>query len=393
MKLTTGFTKIAKLNDRIRIIQGAGGSSKTYSILQYIIILCSKAKRPLTISIVSTSFPVLRRGAAKDLIDILQAEGAYDEKNHNKTNSSYLLNGCTIEWFGVEDESKLRGARRDILFVNEANNINREAFTQLKIRTKEFIFLDYNPSHLSWIREYIKEDKSNFVKLTYLDNEFLSETIIEDYRQAIIEVENGSANAYLKNFVDVYVYGEEGQVDGCIFEYTLIDEIPEEAKYIGAGLDFGFNDPNALSKVFLRGERDLIIDESLYKSGLLNSQIIDHIKKDLELASGIVVCDSARPEIIAEMRNNRISAKGVKKYGGSILDGISILQRYNLFVTRRSENIINEFNNYTWEKDNNGEKLNTPIDKHCHAIDGIRYLAMDRLSTTTTQYSSFRWLN
>jgi phage terminase large subunit len=391
MKLTSGFTKIAKLNDRTRIIQGAGGSSKTYSILQYIIILCSKAKRPLTISIVSESFPHLRRGAAKDLIDILQAEGAYDEKNHNKTNSSYLLNGCTIEWFGVEDASKLRGARRDILFINEANNINREAFTQLSIRTKEFIFLDYNPSHLSWIREYIKEDKSNFVKLTYRDNEFLSEAVIEEYKQAIIKAENGST--YWKNFVDVYVYGEEGQVDGCIFEYTLIDEVPEEVKYIGAGLDFGFNDPNAIPKVYLRGENDLIIDESLYKSGLLNSQIIDHIKKDLELASGIVVCDSARPEIIAEMRNNRISAKGVKKYGGSILDGISILQRYNLFVTRRSENLISELNNYTWEKDNNGEKLNTPIDKHNHIIDALRYLAMDRLSTTSRRGNTLKWLN
>lgn len=391
MKLTTAFKKIAKIQDRTRIIQGAGGSSKTYSILQYLIIVCTKATRPLTISIVSESFPHLRRGAAKDLIDILTNEGLYDEKFHNKTNNSYNLNGCTIEWFGVEDGGKLRGARRDILFVNEGNNINREAFVQLSIRTKGFIFIDYNPSHLSWIREYIKDDKSNFVKLTYKDNEFLSEAVIEEYQNAMVKAEKGST--YWKNFVAVYVYGEEGQVDGCIYDYTVIDDIPFNAEYIGAGLDFGFNDPNAIPKVYKRGINDLIIDESLYKNGLLNSQIIDHINKDIELKSGLIICDSARPEIIAEMRNNRISARSVKKYPGSILDGISILQRYNLFVTRRSENLISELNNYTWEKDKNEEKLNTPIDKHNHMLDALRYLAMDRLSSSKTQNNTLKWIN
>jgi len=391
VKLTTAFNKIAKLKDRTRIVQGAGGSSKTYSILQYLIILCTKAKRPLTISIVSESFPHLRRGVAKDLIDILQDNNLYDEKHHNKTNNSYKLNGCTIEWFGVEDGAKLRGARRDILFVNEANNINREAFTQLSIRTKEFIFLDYNPSHLGFIREYIKPDKSNFVKLTYLDNEFLSKAVIQEYQNAIIKAQNGSS--YWQNFVDVYVYGEEGQVEGCIYDYTVIDEIPDNCKYLGAGLDFGFNDPSAISKIYLRGEKDLIIDESLYKSGLLNTQIVKHILQDVELSQNIIIADSARPEIIAELRNNRIPAKAVKKGAGSILDGISILQGYNLFVTKRSENIISELNNYTWEKDKNGEKLNTPIDKHNHGLDAVRYFAMERLSSRNNNYNSLRWVS
>ncbi|WP_067151033.1 PBSX family phage terminase large subunit [Pseudotamlana agarivorans] len=391
MKLTTAFKKITKIKARTRIIQGAGGSSKTYSILQYLIILCTKSKTPLTISIVSESFPHLRRGAAKDLIDILIANNLYDEKHHNKTNNSYKLNGCTIEWFGVEDGGKLRGARRDVLFVNEANNINREAFTQLSIRTKQFIFLDYNPSHLSWIREYIKDDKSNFVKLTYKDNEYLSKNVIQEYKEAIKKAENGSS--YWKNFVAVYVYGEEGQVDGTIYNYQLIDDIPADCKYIGAGLDFGFNDPNALVKIYQRGINDLILDESLYKSGLLNNQIVNHIKSDSELTQNIIVCDSARPEIIAELRNNSIPAKAVKKGAGSILDGISIVQEYNLFVTKRSENLISELNNYTWEKDNNGEKLNTPIDKHNHLLDAVRYFAMDRLSTRNNNYNTLRWLS
>ena len=391
MKLTTAFNKIAKIKDTIRVIQGAGGSSKTYSILQYLIIVCTKAKKPLTISIVSESFPHLRRGAAKDLIDILIDAGLYDEKNHNKTNNSYKLNGCTIEWFGVEDGGKLRGARRDILFVNEANNINREAFTQLLIRTKQFVFLDYNPSHLSWIKEYIKDDKSNFVKLTYLDNEFLSSNVIEHYKEAIRKAEAGSS--YWQNFVSVYVYGEEGQIDGTIYNYKLIDDIPIEARYLGAGIDFGFNDPNAIVKVYLRGQKDLIIDESLYKSSLLNNQIINHINSDLELRQNIIICDSARPEIIAELRNVAIPAKGVKKGAGSILDGISILQEYNLYITKRSENLISELNNYTWEKDKNGEKLNTPIDKHNHLLDALRYFAMERLSSKNNNYNTFRWVS
>lgn len=391
MKVSKAFNKIVKIKDTVRVIQGAGGSSKTYSILQYLIMVCIKAKKPLTISIVSESFPHLRRGAAKDLIDILINEGIYDEKNHNKTNNSYKLNGCTIEWFGVEDGGKLRGARRDILFVNEANNINREAFTQLLIRTKQYVFLDYNPSHLSWIKEYIKDDKSNFVKLTYLDNEFLSPNVIKHYKDAIKKADAGSS--YWKNFVAVYVYGEEGQVEGTIYTYELIEGVPSDCKYSGSGLDFGFNDPNALVKVYRRGERDLIIDESLYKSGLLNNQIVNHIKSDEELKQNIIVCDSARPEIISELRQNGIPAKSVKKGAGSILNGISILQEYNLFVTKNSENLISELNNYTWEKDNNGEKLNTPIDKHNHLLDALRYFAMERLSKASNNSFNLRWVS
>ncbi len=379
MKFSTAFKKIAKVKGKIKIIQGAGGSSKTYSILQYLIILATKSKRKLTISICSESFPHLRRGAMKDFLDILMAEGLYEEKHHNKTNHSYTLNDCNFEFFGVEDASKLRGARRDILFLNEANNISHDAFIQLFMRTKSFAFLDYNPSHTCYIKEYIDEDKSNFVKLTYLDNEFLAQTTIDYYKQAIKKAEKGIK--YWINFVKVFVWGEEGVVDGLIFEnWVKADEVPEGAKYLGAGLDWGFaQDPTAIVKVY-RYDGVIYLKESLYKKGLLNSQIAAHIQRDKELLSSVIIADSAEPKTIAELKSYRIPIMGVKKGNGSILAGIALMQEHDLKVV--GENLQNEFGQYTYQKNKNGESLGVPIDNHNHGIDGVRYFFLERMTRT-----------
>lgn len=388
MKLSKAFKKIAKIKDKIRVIQGAGGSSKTYSILQYLIILATKSNKKLTISICSESFPHLRRGAMKDFFDILKLEGLYTDKEHNKTNHSYTLNGCKFEFFGVEDSSKLRGARRDILFLNEANNVSHDAFTQLFMRTHSFCFLDYNPSHLSYIKEYINEDKSNFVKLTYLDNEFLAENTKQYYLDAIEKAKSGSK--YWENFVRVFVYGEEGIVDGLIFEnFKTGEEVPEFAEYLGSGLDFGFsNDPTALTKVY-RYDNKIYLKESLYKKGLLNSQIASHILKDNEILEKVIIADSAEPKTIAELRGYNIPVMAAKKGRGSILSGIAIMQEYEFILI--GENLINEFQNYCYQKNKDGVNLGIPIDDFNHAIDGIRYFFLEKMTKANAPISLKLW--
>ena len=381
MKLSRAFHKISKVKGNIRIIQGAGGSSKTYSILQYLIILASKTEKELTISICSESFPHLRRGAMKDFMDIIKGAGIYTEANHNKTNHQYTINNCKFEFFGVEDASKLRGARRDILFLNEANNLSHEAFSQLFIRTRMFCFLDFNPSHLAWIRDYIEDDNSNFIKLTYQDNEFLAQTVIDYYLKAIKKAEQGSN--YWMNFVKVFVWGEEGVVMGAIFgDYVKGDKLPQGAKYLGAGMDFGFsNDPSAIVKVY-RYDGKIYLVESLYQKGLLNSQIAKHIADDVELRDNVIVCDSSEPKTIAEMRSYRLHVMPVKKGKGSIIAGLQIMQEYELIVL--GENLNREFQQYCYQKDKDGNSIGIPIDNFNHGIDGARYFFMERLAKAAT---------
>lgn len=390
MKLTQAFHKIAKVKGTLRIIQGAGGSSKTYSILQYLVILASKTDKKLTVSICSESFPHLRRGAMKDFFDIIMEAGIYTEGNHNKTNNYYTINKVKFEFFGVEDASKLRGARRDILFLNEANNISREAFNQLYIRTNAFCFLDFNPSHLSWIREYIAPDKSNFIKLTYLDNEYLAQTVVDYYLDAIKKAEAGSK--YWQNFVSVFVYGEEGSVQGAIFDIVYkAEEVPADAKYLGAGMDFGFsNDPTAIVKIY-KLEDKIYLEQSLYKKGLLNSQIATHIAKDKQLSNNIIICDSSEPKTIAELRGYNFPILPVKKYKDSVIGGLQIMQDYELYVI--GEELQYEFQQYCYQKDKDGNSIGVPIDNFNHGIDAARYFFMERLGkASTSNYNSLKFV-
>lgn len=389
MKFTKAFHKIVRTKGRVRVIQGSSGSSKTYSILQYLIILCSKAKKPITISVVAESFPHLRRGAMKDFFDILKAEGIYSEKFHNKTNNSYVINDCTIEFFSADDGGKLRGARRDVLFVNEGNNISREAFVQLEMRTKGGLtFVDFNPSHLSWIRDYIEEDGSNFVKLTYKDNQYLSKANIQTFKDAMVKAEAGSA--WWKNFVRVYVYGEEGSVTGSIYQFDLIKEVPETAEYLGTGLDFGWGDPNAVVKVWKDGENDVILQEFLYKGNLMNNQLYNHLAVDVDITKNIIVCDNARPEIIADLKNRGLIVKAIKK--PLIIDRITLGQNYNLKVVEGSENLLHELRNYVWDTDKDDNKIDVPKpNQQDHLCDAFSYLIYDRLSARLQQYNKLRF--
>jgi len=364
-----------KMKKRIKVIQGGSSSGKTFGIIP---ILIDKAiKNPnITISIVSESLPHLRRGAMKDFLLIMKITNRYIDINWNRTNSIYTFtNGSYIEFFSVEDDSKLRGARRNILYVNEANNINYPAYTQLAMRTDMDIFIDYNPTHKFWSNEVLESDEAELLVLTYKDNEALSKTVI-DYLESKREL--AKTSTYWENWVRVYVDGQLGQLEGVIFnDYTILDKLPIEAELIAYGVDFGFsNDPSTVTGVY-KWNGEIILDEVIYQKGLLTGDLAKLMQANK--VGGTIFCDSADPRSIAELRAFGISAYPVKKGADSILYGINLMQSYKLNVTKRSTNLIHELDNYKWCEDKEGAKMNKPIDVFNHCIDGIRYVFLMRL--------------
>jgi phage terminase large subunit len=375
---TTAQAKIAKLRKRIRIVQGGTSSSKTFSILP--LLITHAMQTPYTeISVVSESIPHLKRGAVKDFVNIMVMTGNYRDAQFNKSDLKYkFLNGSFIEFFSADQPDKLRGARRHVLFVNECNNIDFESYNQLSIRTRDFIYLDYNPTQEFWVHtELIKDPDSDFVVLTYKDNEALDAAIVKEIEKA---KEKAKTSKYWDNWWRVYGLGQVGSLDGVIFSnWSSIDQVPANAKLIGYGMDFGFtNDPTTLVGVY-QYDDNLIVDEKIYRQGMLNSDIIREMSRLGINKSDKIYADSAEPKSIEEIYRSGFNIKPVLKGSDSIKFGIQILQEHNLFVTKESTNLIKELRSYTWDKDKTGKSLNTPIDDYNHAIDAMRYLAMMEL--------------
>ena len=364
------------MKSRIKVIQGGTSASKTFSILA---ILIDKAiKTPnLEISIVSESIPHLRRGANKDFLKIMKDTGRYIPSNYNKTLLRYeFTNGSYIEFFSVDDESRLRGARRNILYCNESNNISYDAFLQLQIRTDGEIYLDYNPTSKFWVHtEVIGQPDTDYLVLTYKDNQALSQDIIN---QLEANREKAKTNSYWENWCRVYLDGEIGQVEGTIYsDYELIDTIPEEARLLGYGMDFGFSqDPAAVIALYKYND-DIIVDEVIYQTGLLNSEL-SNLMKTYGVV-GEIYADSAEPKSIHELKRLGHQVKPVEKGRDSINYGIQILQQKHMLVTRRSKNLLEEFSKYMWKKSRDGGYDTTPIDAYNHACDALRYVAMMKL--------------
>ena len=374
LQQTTAQAKILKLRKRVRIVRGGTSASKTFSIIPFLIQYAFDNPKK-EISIVSETIPHLRRGALKDFLNIMDMTGNYRDANYNKSNLTYKFsNGSYIEFFSADMPDKLRGARRDVLFVNECNNINWEAYYQMAIRTREFIYLDYNPVNEFWVdKELIGQEDTDFVVLTYKDNEALDKSIIKEIEKA---KEKSKTSAYWLNWWNVYGLGQIGSLEGVIFNnWQQIDSIPTEARLLGYGLDFGYtNDPTAIVEIYLyNGQR--IVNEICYQKELSNSQIAKFITTKLPC-----YCDSAEPKSISELRSYGVTAKGVTKGADSVIFGIQTLQDNNYLVTSPSLNLINELRKYAWDKDKRtGEKLNKPIDMFNHAIDAWRYHEMETI--------------
>lgn len=362
-KLTTATRRVSSLKKRIRAVQGGTSASKTISILLFLINEAQSDTHPTLTSVVSESFPHLKRGAMRDFLMIMQEHRYFDDKRWNKSDYTYTFEtGSKIEFFSADQPSKVRGPRRDRLFINECNNVPYEAFDQLEVRTKDFIYLDWNPTNEFWFYEHVKpRDDCEHIILTYKDNEALDEDIVRAIEQ----------RRHKKGWWKVYGEGQLGEVEGKIYkDWQLIDEIPHEARLERYGLDFGYsNDPTAIVAIY-RYNGGYILDEVLYRKGLSNKQIADVLKVQQE---AIVVADSAEPKSIDEIKSYGIDILPCKKGRDSVNQGIQAVQEQRMSVTKRSTNIWKEYNNYLWETDKDGRILNKPEHLWSHSMDATRY--------------------
>jgi phage terminase large subunit len=382
--LTTTTEKIKKLSKRIRAVQGGTSASKTISILIYLIALAQSDKTATLTSIVSESFPHLRRGVMRDFLNILETHNYFKRDRWDKTNSIYTFEtGSQIEFFSADQPSKARGPRRERLFINEANNVPYETFDQLEVRTSDFIFLDWNPATEFWYYNKVaNRDDVEHIIVTYKDNEALDPAIVKS-------IEQRQSNP---SWWKVYGQGQLGEIETSIYRsWDIIDQIPNEARLIKYGLDFGYtNDPTAIVAIYYHNG-GYIFDEIAYQKGLSNKQIVDIIKTQPE---ALVIADSAEPKSIDEISQYGINISRAVKGPGSVLRGIQFVQSVKCSVTKRSVNIIKEYRNYIWITDKDGKVLNEPDHLYSHSMDAIRY-PMSTISpkeddTARTIFDDFR---
>jgi phage terminase large subunit len=346
---------------KLIVNQGGSRSGKTYGIIKLLIGLALKER--LHISICSVAFPHLRRGAMRDWAEIMETFGLYDPGAHYKTDQSYHFpNGSMIEFFSVDDSLKVRGPGRDVLFLNEANLIDLDTFRQLKIRTRKCCFLDYNPAdEFHWIYDEVLPDPDcAFIKTTYRDNPFLSQKQVHDI-ESFKEID--------PNFWQVYGLGERGTSEATIYpRFSLYNQ--RRDMDFAFGLDFGFNHPNALIKI-AKDELNLYLEEMLYESHLTTPDLIRKIKPIV--GSKFVYCDSARPEIIAELRNAGIVAYEANK---NVKEGIDFMRSHNIIIHQNSLNLQKEMRSYKWKQAPDGRVLDEPIKAFDDAVDAARYGAI-----------------
>jgi phage terminase large subunit len=362
---TTAVRKLLGLSKRIRGVAGGTSASKTISIIQILINQAQTDKAPTLTSITSESVPHLKRGAMRDFLNIMQDHHYFKDDNWNRSDFTYTFEtGSKIEFFSLDMPHKVRGPRRDRLFINEANNIPVETFEQLEVRTKDVIWLDWNPTREFWFyTDYKDKPNVDFMILTYKDNEALDPNIVAS-------IESRRDN---KNWWRVYGEGQLGEVEGKIYTNWKLDvEIPHEARLERRGLDFGYaHDPACLVDIYYYNG-GYIVDELLFRVGMKNRQIADVILNQPD-PNILTVADSAEPKSIDEMMEYGVNIMGANKGPGSVNQGIQWVQAQQISVTRRSRNIAKAYKNYMWKTDREGKILTEPDHYLSDAMDAIRY--------------------
>ena len=361
-----GYTTISE--------QGSSRSAKTYNTVIWIVCQCLSVPKT-TVSICRSTLPSLKGSVLRDFIEVLQRIGEYNDKCYNKTDLIYTFpNGSWVEFFSCDNETKLRGRKRKILFVNEANELKYLEWQQLQLRTTQLSIIDYNPSFSDehWICEVNKDPRTYHFISTYKDNPFLEQKVIDE----MARLKRTTFSLW-----QISGLGLQAQVEGLVVRNVdVVERIPETGyrrrRFIG--MDFGYtNDPTAIVDVLIEEEtKTIYLDEICYRTSMLTSDIIAELKPQGQVK---IVSESADPRLVQEIYRAGINIHPVVKYSGSIEAGITKMQEYKLVITKRSTNVIKEFRNYTYQQDKEGKWLNTPIDVWNHAIDAIRYVVMSEL--------------
>lgn len=381
MKFTSSFRKICTLSNRIIVQQGGTSSGKTYSTLQLLYLLAVK-HQGIIISVVSESLPHLKRGAMRDFFNILNEDNLYSMSNHNRSDNIYHIGKSKIEFFSADNKDKMRGSRRDILYINECNNVDYDSFVQLEVRTRKRVYLDFNPVCEFWAHtEVLSKDKESIlVKTNYKDNEYLDAAIVRS-------IESKKHN---EQWWRVYGLGEIGTLEGIIFanNWKITESFPKNCKFEALGLDWGYtNDPTAIVKIGVM-DNELYVNELCYEKEMSNDAIYKRIK-DVGEDHLEIYADSAEPKSIDYLRKRGLKIFAATKGKDSVVNGIELLKMQRMNVTKDSTNVIKELRNYSWKKMGEGY-INTPIDDFNHAIDALRYVVTMKLQQRNKiRYSNF----
>lgn len=372
IKTTRVFEDLLNSKKRINVFQGSSRASKTYNILIFFIYKLLQEENK-TLSIVRKTLPALKGSVLRDLKEILLMFEEFDSEKWHSVDGYYELGTNTIEWFSIDDETKLRGRKRDYLFINEATEVSWDEYTQLMLRTSDLTVLDLNPSlWKSWIYDLEGQDDVDYHIITYKDNPFLPQVQVDE----ILKLRERDPNLWR-----VFGEGLRGVPTKMVFtHHQPYFELPIGAKLLGYGIDFGFNDPSTLVQVHKYGEQ-IYAKELLYLKNVTITDFIYKIKSlNLNLSDDFI-CDSANPQAIEELRRSGINAKPVKK--NSILHGIDLVKRHDLFIDVFSKNLQDELQSYIWKTDKNGNNLDEPVDSMNHLIDGIRYVLEMKVGRNT----------
>ncbi len=355
---------VAMNNHHVIVNKGGTRSGKTWSLLQLCATLATHCDGIL-ISVVGETIPFLKRGAIRDFHSMMG--GAWNADKWNATDLVYSFdNGSQIEFFSADNEGKVHGSARDVLFINECYFVDWEIYRQLEVRTRALIFLDYNPRSRFWVDDNIlgKPDVA-LIHSTYKDNPFLTDR----QRQAIEAYKDD------ENWWRVYGLGEMGSVEGLIYtRWATVPEMPSTFKREFYCIDFGFtNDPTSILRVRLSGG-ELWVEELAYRNAMLNGDIVNVLQQNHVQKNAQIVCDSAEKKSIAEINNiGGFRAVACVKGIGSVVSGITMVQAYKINVTKNSLGVIDELRNYSWKRDANGNYINIPIDRYNHSLDALRY--------------------
>jgi len=360
--------------EHVVINQGGTSSGKTYSIL--LVLFCHAVEMPKqVITVVAQDIPNLKAGALRDALTIYSASDTFKSavKTYNKTDRIFEFNNGTIlEFKSYDNAQDAKSGKRDYLFINEANGVEWDIYTELSLRTEKKIFIDYNPNIKFWVHEKLIGRPGNRLIISdHRHNPFLSQT-----RRDKIESLKNEDNELWR----VYARGLTGKIRGLVFtNWSVCEAIPPSAALIAAGLDFGFTNDQTGCLLVYKQNGELWIDEIIYETGLTNPDIAQKLKDSSINKRTEIIADSAEPKSIEELRRLGWNITGAKKGADSIKNSIDILKRYKLNITPDSINLRKELDRYKWKTDDSGKTINQPVDSFNHLIDPLRYVALNKL--------------